>query len=78
MDEEKTKKVHEWMRNLPDGQKQRFAINWKMAHTLFNVAGKMYPGGHDALQNVDWYGIYKSGDLGTWSHGGKVYPYGSF
>jgi len=69
----KTIRIHAWMKNLDDGVKQHFAINWKMAHTLFNVACKFYPGGADQLQGVDWYGIYKSRDLGTWSHGGRVY-----
>ena len=72
IDAEETEKVHNWMKNLDDDSKMRFAINWRIPHTLFNVACKMYPGGCDALQNIDWYKIFKSKDLGTWSHGGKV------
>jgi len=45
-----------------------------MPHSVFNVACKFYPGGGPALQNVDFYEIYKSKDLGTFSHGGKAYP----
>jgi len=72
-DKKKTEKVHQWMKNLPDDQKSRFAINWRIPHSLFNVACNIYPGGGDELQNIDWYLIYKSGDLGVWSHGGPVY-----
>lgn len=71
--EEKTRHVHEWMKNLPDDQKQRFAINWRIPHSLFNVACTIYPGGSAELQNVDWYQIFQSRDLGVWSHGGPVY-----
>ena len=67
-----TNKVHEWLKNLNDDIKLRFAINWKMPHTLFNISCKFYPGGGDKLQNVNWYEIYKSKDMGNWSHGGKV------
>jgi len=68
-----TKKVHDWMKSLDDSTKLRFAINWKMPHTLFNIACKYFPGGSKALQDVDWYDIYKSRDLGVWSHGGTAY-----
>jgi len=73
INKEKTERIHQWMKDLPDDQKQRFAINWKIPHSLFNVACGMYPGGGDELQNIDWYQIYKSDDLGVWSHGGPVY-----
>lgn len=69
----KTAMVHNWMKSLSDYQKQRFALNWKIPHSLFNVACGMYPGGQDALQNVDWDKIHKSKDMGGWRHGGKVY-----
>jgi len=72
-DSEKTEKVHRWMKDLPDNKKQIFAINWYIAHTLFNVSCKFYPNGESELQDIDWYKIYKSNDLGTWSHGGLVY-----
>lgn len=68
----KTKEIHDWMKSLDDDKKMRFAINWRIPHTLFNVACKMYKGEVEELQNVDWHSIYKSKDLGTWSHGGKV------
>ena len=71
-DQEKTTKIHEWIKSLDDDRKLRFAINWKIPHTLFNVACGMYPGGAAALQDIDWYQIFKSKDLGTWSHGGRV------
>lgn len=72
MDQEKTDKIHEWMKSLDDSQKMRFAINWRIPHTLFNVACKIYPGGAAELQDVDWYRIFKTRDIGRWSHGGKV------
>lgn len=70
--ETKTKNVHQWMKNLDDSKKMRFAINWRIPHSLFNVASKMYPGGYMALQNIDWYKIFETRDLGNWSHGGPV------
>ena len=73
MDKDKTTKIHEWMKSLSDDEKMKFAINWRIPHTLFNISCSMYPGGQDALQNVDWYKIYKSRDLGYWWWGGKVF-----
>jgi hypothetical protein len=70
---DKTEIVHQWMKNQNDDVKQTFAINWKIPHSIFNNASRFYPGGYKALQNVDWYKIHKSRDLGNWSHGGKVY-----
>lgn len=72
MMDDKTEIVHQWMRDLSDDDKMRFKLNWRIPHSLFNVACKLYPGGGDALQDVDWYKIFKSGDLGSWSHGLKV------
>lgn len=72
MNQEKTKQIHNWMKNLDDHNKMKFAINWRIPHTLFNVAFGIKRG-HEELQNVDWYKIHKSRDLGEWSHGGKVF-----
>ena len=72
MDKGKTQKIHNWMKNLDDSKKLRFAINWKIPHSLFNVACNLYPGGWKALQDIDWYSIYKSRDMGKWSHGGPI------
>ena len=52
-DSEKTEKVHQWMKDLPDNKKQIFAINWYIAHTLFNVSCKFYPNGESELQDID-------------------------
>ena len=72
--EDKTEMIHNWIKNLDDRNKMKFAINWhRIPHTLFNVACKIYPGGQDELQGVDWFKIHKSHDLGNWSHGGKVF-----
>tara|TARA_R100000951_G_scaffold67781_1_gene57241 strand:+ start:27 stop:254 length:228 start_codon:yes stop_codon:yes gene_type:complete len=73
MKKEKTTEIHNWIKNLNDDNKMRFALNWcRTPHTLLNVACGI-KGGHKELQNVDWYKIHKSRDLGTWSHGGKVF-----
>ena len=65
-----TEQFLEWLRNADDGIKMHFAINWKIPHTLFNVACKFHR--HENLQGIDWYTIYKNFDIGNWSHGGKV------
>jgi hypothetical protein len=52
----------------------RFALNWRIPHSVFNVASALFP--DDDLQDIDWYKIHKSGDLGGWSHGGSVFPQG--
>lgn len=69
--QKKTAEIHDWMKGLDDDNKLRFAINWRMPHTLFNVASAIR-GESDTLQNVDWYGLFKSRDMGLWSHGGPV------
>lgn len=70
-DQNKTNEIHEWMKSLDDDTKMRFVLNWRQGHALFNVACKLKHS--DELQDVDWHSIYKSWDLGLWSHGGKVY-----
>ena len=70
--EKKTKKVHDWMKSLDDYNKMRFALNWRIPHSIFNVACELYDGGYMALQDVDWYVIHKSKDMGLWSNGGPV------
>ncbi len=70
--DDRTKNVHEWMKGLPDNDKMRFAINWRIPHSVFNTACAIR-GGHETLQGIDWFAIYTSGDMGTWSHGGQVY-----
>lgn len=74
--EEKTGRIHAWMKSLDDYHKQYFAINWRIPHTLFNVACKIWPTGHVGLQKIDWYQIYNSRDMGFWSHGGPVFTLG--
>lgn len=59
-----------WLKAQVDDVKIRYAINWKMPHTLFNVSCKLF--NSKDIQNIDWYKIYKSKDIGAWSHGGKV------
>ena len=70
-----TDRMHERMKALDDDKKQRFAINWRIPHSLFNVACSIWPDEQNTtLQGVDWDRIYKTRDLGVWSHGGRVYP----
>lgn len=69
--DKKTQATHDWMKALSDDQKLRFAINWRIPHSLFNVACAI-KGGHMELQGIDWYAIYKTRDMGIWSHGGPV------
>lgn len=69
--EQKTQEVHDWMKSLDDDTKMRFALNWRIPHSLFNVACGVRGNG-DTLQDVDWFKIYKSRDMGNWSHGGPV------
>lgn len=71
MDSNKTEEFHARMKALDDHGKMTFAINWRIPHSLFNVASAMFPG--EDLQNIDWFKIYQSRDLGNWSHGGPVY-----
>lgn len=68
----KTQEIHAWMKSLPDNDKSRFAVNWKMPHTLFNIACKVHPKGVDYLQCVNWYEIYNTQDLGYWFNGNGV------
>ena len=70
-DAKKTEKIHNWMKSLNDQKKRHFAINWRMAHTLFNVASKFYEGDKEDLQGIDWFKIYKSRDLGFWEKSGN-------
>ena len=71
--DEKTQATHDWMKSLDDNGKMRFALNWGLPHSIFNVACAM-KGGHKELQGIDWFKIFKTKDLGVWAHGGKVYP----
>lgn len=69
-----TKQFSNWLKNSSDDIKQRFAINWKIPHTLFNIACKFH--NCDDLQDINWFKIYQARDLGNWSHGGKVFTIG--
>lgn len=78
-DLERTREALKIMRELPDNLKSRFAINWKIPHTLFNVASTMpdhFPMDrfNDTGARVDWFTLFELRDLGTWAHGGRVFP----
>jgi len=66
----KTEEIHQKMRDLSDDKKSVFAINWRIPHSVFNVACRFWPVGE--LQNIDWFKIHQSRDMGKWSHGGPV------
>jgi hypothetical protein len=68
---EKTRKVHTRLLNLPDSHKAVFVRNWRIPHTLFNVAHRFWP--NESFEGVDWYAIYKTGNLGCWENGNKVF-----
>jgi hypothetical protein len=71
--DDRTKAIHDWMKSLPDDQKQRLAINWCIPHSIFNVCAAIDPSRVDTdFQRIDWFSIHKTRDLGSWSHGGKV------
>lgn len=77
-DLERTREVLKIMQELPDNLKLRFTINWKIPHTLLNVASTLpdyFPMDrfNDSDARVDWFTIFEIHDLGTWSHGGRVY-----
>lgn len=61
-----------WLQSQDDDTKLRFAINWRIPHSIFNVACKFHD--PDTIQGIDWYHIYKNkSELFTWSHGGAMY-----
>lgn len=64
------------MKALSDDDKMKFAINWHIPHSLFNIAAALWPDevNTTALQSVEWFEIFHSHDLGVWSHGGVVVP----
>lgn len=66
----KTQEAHDWMKAMNDTDKMRFALNWGIPHSVFNVACQFKPASE--LQGIDWYKIHKSRDMGRWSHGGQV------
>lgn len=68
--EERTEKFHEWLKNAPDDIKIRYAINWSIPHSLFNVSCKFFDS--KDIQGINWFKIFESKDIGTWSHKGKV------
>ena len=75
--QERTEEAHDIMKALPDDDKGKFSINWKIPHTLFNIAAGMpqhfdMTRFNDSSARVDWFAIFQTRDLGTWSHGGPV------
>lgn len=73
MDNFTTETFQQWLLDADDRIRMKFAINWRMPHTIFNVACGFLPA--EKLQNIDWYAIYKGKQLGNWQHGGKAYCY---
>lgn len=71
LDQEKTTEIHNWIKSQSDDIKMRFALNWRIPHSVFNTACNYRPAAE--LQEIDWYSIHKSRDLGNFEHGGKVF-----
>ena len=69
--EQRTDIFINWLQAQDDNVKMRFAINWRIPHSLFNVASKLFD--PIDIQNINWFRIYKSKHLFTWSHGGGIY-----
>jgi len=67
--EEKTELFHRWMKNSPDATKRRFANNWTMPHSLFNIASKLFKS--NCIQGINWHKIYSSRDIGNWVGNGE-------
>jgi len=69
-DAKKTHAFHERLCELADGHKAKYAINWRMPHTLFNISSEFWP--NEDFAGIDWFAIYKSRYLGYWSNGNNV------
>lgn len=69
-----TQEIHNWMKNANDYVKMRYAVNWRLPHSLFNVSCKFF--NPDCIQDIDWFKIFQSFDLGYWENGNKVTPVG--
>ena len=68
--ETRTELFHTWMKNASDSIKSRYALNWRMPHSLFNLSCKLV--NSKDIQNIDWFKIYKSKDMGVWENNNKV------
>lgn len=72
----KTQWMHQRIKDLPDDDKLFFCINWRLPHSVFNSACKLWPLDYNAglLDGIDWYHIHQSRDVGTWRNGMPAYP----
>lgn len=68
--DKRTELLHNYLKTLNDDLKMKYAINWVIPHRLFTITCRLI--GSDNLQNIDWYKIFKSKDIGYWSNGNKV------
>lgn len=69
--EKRTDIFVQWLQAQDDDVKQRFALNWRIPHSLFNIASKFFNSAD--IQNINWYRIFKNKSSLTWSHGGAIY-----
>jgi len=67
--ETKTESMHQWIKDSPDAVKERFANNWTMPHSLFNIASKLFKS--NCIQGINWHKIYSSRDIGNWVGNGE-------
>ena len=70
--EKRTDIFIQWLQAQNDTTKQRFALNWGIPHSIFNVACKFFNASD--IQGINWFRIYKNkSNYFTWSHGGQIY-----
>ena len=69
--EERTDIFSQWLQAQSDDVKMRFALNWRIPHSLFNIAVNFFD--QKDIQNINWFRIYKNKSSFTWSHGGGIY-----
>ena len=53
---EKTVILMNWIQSQGDGVIERYLLNWRIPHSLFNISCNFFS--HQVLQNIDWYGIF--------------------
>ena len=63
--EKRTELFHTLLKSQDDDTRFRYALNWRIPHSLFNMSCKFFD--HTEIQNIDWYKIHKSKDLGRWN-----------
>lgn len=70
-DLQKTRAMHERFMQLDDSRKSLLVQNWKIPHSLLNVAAKLWPEEYARgdFDGIDWNAIHKTNNAGYWSNG---------